>query len=54
MGSLRPLREPQRLGDAIEAIYDGVLDPSLWPQAIQPVREYVHADSALLRIYGDR
>lgn len=53
MGALRPSREPQRLTEVIEAIYDGVLDPSSWRQAIEPARVYVQADSALLRVYGD-
>jgi DNA-binding CsgD family transcriptional regulator/PAS domain-containing protein len=52
MGVTRPSSEPNRLSDVIEAIYDGVLDSSLWPKAIEPVRAYVHADSALLRVYG--
>ena len=52
MGSLRPLREPKRLSEVIEAIYDGALDPSLWPQTIEPVCAYVQAESALLRVYG--
>ena len=52
MGSARPLREPKLLSEVIGAIYDGVLDPSVWPQVIEPVRAYVQADSALLRVYG--
>lgn len=52
MEAQRPAREPNHLSGVIEAIYDGVLDPSLWPEAIEPVRAYVHADSALLRVYG--
>jgi DNA-binding CsgD family transcriptional regulator len=54
MGARRPSRQPKRLSEVIELIYEGVLDPSIWPQVLEPVREYVPADSALLRVYGER
>lgn len=36
----------------IESIYDAAVDATLWPQALETVRAYIWADSALLRVYG--
>jgi len=51
MGEARGIGRPNGCMDVIESIYEAALDAAVWPKALEAIRKYIWADSALLRIY---
>ena len=52
--AVRNRSRPGGSAQVIESIYDATLDAPMWPAALEAIRAYIWADSALLRVYGAR